>query len=230
MVKKSAATAELVTLPENAGGSLVSTTIAIDKDDVLMVAMAEGEALLRRKIKEELARAKNLEAIAETALKAFHAGAEANLPDYFEAYREDMEPMLARYGGAVLWTYSVRLPNAAAEKPADRKRLDVTCRADVSYKGKKTTTGLAGAFEYCQHVTLAPAVIADRTEHLDARKKMKEAEDEVLALRRKLSNMPQMERQYRAKLAAHRLKQSDQGQAVLAAMLETVHADVLALD
>lgn len=230
MAKKSAAATELVTLPENAGGSLVNTSIAIDKDDVLMVAMAEGEALLRGKIKEQLARAKNLERISDQQWKAYNEQAEANLADYFEAYRSDLEPVLARYGGTVTWSYSVRLPNADAEKPADRKRLHVTCRGAVAYKGKKATSGLAGAFEYCLTTTLPAAVIACRTEHLEARQKMKEAEDEVLALRRKLSNMPQMERQYRAKLAAHRLQQSEQGQAVLETMLETVHADVLALD
>jgi hypothetical protein len=230
MAKKSAAATELVTLPENAGGSLVNTAIAIDKEDVLMVAMAEGEALLRRKIKEQLARAKNLESIADQQWKAYIEQAEAGVADYFEGYRADMEPMLASYGGAVEWSYSVQLPDTDAKKPADRKRLHLTCRAAVTYKDKKTTTGLAGAFAYHLCTTLAPAVIACRTEHLEAGKAKREAEDEVLALRRKLSNMPQMERQYRAKLAAHRLQQSDQGQAVLAAMLETVHADVLALD
>lgn len=221
-------TAEMI-IPEKNGGELVSTNIQIDKDDVLTVAMAEAEQHLRDHIAERQQQIKDAEELIADSTKAFQAGCTALEEPASAEFRAAMDEMAGKFKSKTFCTHQSQAGHHKAEKPKVRRTLTVTCRVQFAgcSRADNPPPCVVGTVEMIFTTEIPTDVLQHRDTAVATAEQKHRLESEIIELRKQLSNMPQLERQYRAKLARHRLEQSPQGQDVLRTMLDTVHDDVL---
>lgn len=193
---------------------IVTTNVVITNDDVLAIAVSEAELKFKRELgdlrkqvvtkeKEMREARKDLEVEVQNAAKVHFQN---NINDVMMA----LEPLLGK----------------CSFKISD---------ARVSGDKIKGTILLAKPGNSCNSIYHEfkigfPSGIKDRVAAVERlENSLKVLTERIVELRQKLSNLPTLERQVRARLAERRLSSSASGRSLLAAIRENLENDILAL-
>ena len=204
---------------------VVTKEIDIDKNDIANIAVAEVENKIRKNIKA-------LKKSLDTTEKAI-AAAQGAFEDYSAKY-------------------TTRLGNRAAKKftrikTAFKLSGFKEVKIDVSVSYNTTPTTLLDDYEYrkksnCYQVALMTdegslklksqflSVTKEQVklakDCLDLAKKKQEIIDESLKWRRKMADLPSIERQFKAKIARETMGKTKEGKAIINSLLKNLDADI----
>lgn len=199
--------------------SLLSVSGDLDVSDVLSVVTSRAESLYTKRLAEarEVAsqRAEDVEkarkAVANQATKEAKAAEKSKV----DALREAVKAL----GGTV--KVSVE---CGWNQHADELRLD-----DDGNLVAGVTVGSGYGSDFRVRTKPSQTLAALVTALEAAKADHAEAQKEALGWRKKLSSVPALERQYRAKLAEAKLAESEDGQAVLDLLQKDLDETLLAL-
>ena len=202
--------------------TLVTTDVSIDKDDVLSVAVNRAEEHMHEQLR--LAEA-DLALCNEASTKCYRAmcaaANEAADRDYSGA-AEDIKFAIAELGIKQL-TSSARGSTA---------NINWNGKMPKKYCVVVTVYGDAGHRTLFTHSHLVPIPTGLRAairEHIKALKKVNDVANDVMSWKRKLGNIPQLERKYRARLAEKRVTSEVGGAELLAFITGDMVKDTLLL-
>jgi hypothetical protein len=94
---------------------------------------------------------------------------------------------------------------------------------------KKGDGGYNNSVEFIYEGEKSKVLQAMEVELADLREKLATATQEAMGWKKKLANIPTLERQYKAKIAEAKLATTEDGQALLALMTDDLEANMLAL-
>lgn len=207
---------------QNAGLSLVTVSGALDVSDVLSVVTSRAELRLH----QELDGAKRRLAEAQAAVKKLEEEAgklyESECKAAGEKVAAKLRAAVESVGG------KVRVGEKDHWDKRDRRRnTDGLLENSVVVVAPGNQCRDTAVFT----ATAAPSRVLLATEEslMAARRDVEERQEEALRARKKLANVPLLERKARARLAEAKLAESEDGRAVLAALTDEFEADFLAL-
>jgi len=192
----------------------VASHIVVDKNDVLAVAISKAERFMQTHLAEAHKEIKRL----ERSIK--------DHSDNLTKYVGSLADKLAKPGIAKL--------EAAKEACGSKAKVDSSCEMDVAKRTFKVNITFKndgwGANTFGQLKGDFDSAATELAESLDKNGKLlAEAREAAVDWRRKLSQIPTLERQYRARLAEAALSKTEEGQQLLDALSGDFEADVLAL-
>lgn len=204
--------------------SLLQVEGSLDVSDVLSVVTSRAETRLhtdlnaaKKAVADAEATVRRLDKEASDQWKSEHRAAG-------DALAAKLRPAIESVGGKV----KVSRPD---HWKCERRELDQDGNV-VANVSVVANDGEGGYNRSCVFDTKVPASDALRKleESVEAAKKDVEArKSEALSIRKKLANVPVLERRARARLAEAKLGESEDGRAVLAALTDEFEADFLAL-
>lgn len=195
----------------------VNVDIKIDQNDLITVMVARAEAMMNGKLTTALAEAKRLEKeqkeLDNQLVRSVALVGPEHHRDAIAKFRDAFEAIGMKHKTKIVAT-SVLTP--------DRTSITVNFSAsmEASY----------GSIQAVTHVPLN-----DEQKGLIARlsgltEQLLTAREEVILWRKKLAQMPALERQYKAKLVESQLSRTDAGKVLLAALdLDNFEQQVLAI-
>ena len=185
----------------------------LDMSDVLAVATSRAETHFTTNLaatKKEISQLqKDIEDTDEKIYKQTLADSEALVKEH----TDQLTPIIAKLGGKV----EVKgVAHLGKDKPGILATIEI--RGHNSYGIEFRVKG---------EVSKELAALAV---HRDQLQKQKEAaSDKALEWKRRLSQIPQLERQYKAKIAESKLKKTEAGTEMLKLLTESLDQDILAL-
>ena len=209
-------------------GDLVSTAITIDKDDLLTVAVSKAEEHMQSECKAEQKKQEAHRDKAEGLLQAAHKMCLKTATAAYAASAETARKGLASLGYTKLETRVSAQARTNCEHD-DAKRYatyDVHVQIDEMDKHGRCTERVVSRNVIAKAPRAVVALLREREVEL---KKEDEAQAAAVDWKRRLCQMPQLERKYRARLAQERVASEAGGQALLEALVGNVAKDVLAL-
>ena len=188
--------------------------LGIDKNDVLAIAVSRAEAGLIQTVESYAASAKETDKEIAQKLKELEKACEANLPDEIASLAKTIPSQLHKFG----------VPQATICRVFDRHEktysLKLTCK--TSYGGSNSL----GTVSF----TFAELKVAELDEEITAlEEKSKELKMKSLESRKRLSNISTLERAVRGRLAEARLREMENGEEVIQAVLADLDLNVKAL-
>lgn len=188
--------------------------LGIDKNDVLAIAVSRAEAGLIQTVENYAASAKETDKEIAQKLKELEKACEANLPDEIASLAKTIPSQLYKFG----------VPQVSIPKMLDRHEktysLKLTCK--TSYGG----SNLLGTVSF----TFAELKVTELDEEITAlEEKSKELKMKSLESRKRLSNISTLERAVRGRLAEARLREMENGEEVIQAVLADLDLNVKAL-
>ena len=186
-----------------------NVNLDIDKNDILAIAVSRAEAGLIAKVENLATQAKDIDKLIEE----LEAKAIYNIPAEFKAHTSNAIASLKAYG----------IPTATAKNEISRN-----CRILVA---SLTSQGGYGRNEIARkEFTFAELDVAELDDSIIKREEESKAlKLEALETRKKLSNISTLERAVRGRLAEARLRELDNGEAVIQAVLADLDLNVKAL-
>jgi hypothetical protein len=201
--------------------SLVNLSSNLDVSDVLSVVTSRAETRFHTELTEAKKRLREAEADAKRLDGEATSQYRTECQAAGEALARKLRPVITEAGGVV----SIGKPE---EWRAGRRERDedgrLTCGVSISSQDQRSyqTTFTARVEPSAKLVALEAAVDA-------ARNAVAEAQTIALEWRKKLANVPLLERRARAKLAEAKLSESADGQAVLDLLTDNLENELLAL-
>jgi len=201
-------------IPASAAKS-VSSHITIDKNDVLAITISKAELHMQKELVAATKEIKRLEKSikdSDTVLKEHVAELAVKLA----------KPGVAKLEAAKEACGSKAKINTDWDMQQDKGtfRVSITIKTSDCY-GSTTFGTLKGDFD-ATATELVEQLAADSQRLIDAR-------ETAVNWRRKLAQIPTLERQYRARLAEAALSKTQEGQELLEALSTNFEQDVLAL-
>ena len=190
-----------------------NVNLDIDKNDILAIAVSRAEAGLIAKVENLATQAKDIDKLIALLTKELEAKAIYNIPAEFKAHTSNAIASLKAYG----------IPAATAKNEISRN-----CRILVA---SLTSQGGYGRNEIARkEFTFAELDVAELDDSIIKREEESKAlKLEALETRKKLSNISTLERAVRGRLAEARLRELDNGEAVIQAVLADLDLNVKAL-
>jgi hypothetical protein len=190
-----------------------NVNLDIDKNDILAIAVSRAEAGLIAKVENLATQAKDIDKLIALLTKELEAKAIYNIPAEFKAHASNAIASLKAYG----------IPTAAAKNEVSRN-----CRILVA---SLTSQGGYGRNEIARkEFTFDELDVAELDDSIIKREEESKAlKLEALETRKKLSNISTLERAVRGRLAEARLRELDNGEAVIQAVLADLDLNVKAL-
>lgn len=203
---------------ENVKTLEISTGIEFDKDDVATIAVAEAEVRIRKTIKQYAAQVASVERLIEINKDKIINAGKTLVDSKFAQKIKTIKAGLVKTGiprldvtvftevSAISWNQLKESPSA---KNFNAYSLFIvkTDKSDKQFVDKLTVE--QGAFPATKEQRSLAKLIHDDNEKLTALKK------ESIDWRRKLSDIPMLERQVRAKLAKDHVSKTKEGKAMI---------------
>ena len=187
-----------------------NVNLDIDKNDILAIAVSRAEAGLITKVENLATQAKDIDKLIALLTKELEAKAIYNIPAEFKAHTSNAIASLKAYG----------IPTATAKNEVSRN-----CRILVA-----SLTSQGGNEIARKEFTFAELDVAELDDSIIKREEESKAlKLEALETRKKLSNISTLERAVRGRLAEARLRELDNGEAVIQAVLADLDLNVKAL-
>lgn len=191
-----------------------NVNLDIDKNDVLAIAVSRAEAGLIAKVEELTAKAKDMDKSIALFTKELEAKAAHNIPTEFKTHTNSAITSLKAYGVASI----------AAKNEISRasKTLTASLTYQSGYGGRSSLASKEFTFE-----ELGVSGINDEIIRME--EESKELKVQALETRKRLGNINTLERAVRGKLAEARLRELENGEAVIQAVLADLDLNVKAL-
>ena len=219
-------------------------SITIDKDDVIAIAVTQSEAFMQEQIEkvsnlleETKNEANDLEAeIKKDRLEHAKRACSKQLSSICKQYEKlgmsaTVDYHLAEFGDCVELRKFRNRQEADDRSKQFAVRVELSLRHSVNDLPDNIAAVLCGDNEQIMYVVLeTPTAVQKKIDRLSCiRKDAEDDRKDLMAWKRRLTQVPQLERSYKARLAQHRLSQSSQGQAILKQLTDSIEKDVLAL-
>lgn len=188
--------------------------LSIDKNDVLAIAVSRAEAGLIQTVEDYAASARETDREIAQKLKELEKTCEANLPDETASLTKTIPSQLSKLGAAQVWIHKT------IERNGKSYRLQLVSK--VSYGGNVTLGEISFTFEELKVAELDQEITA-------LEEKSKELKIKSLEARKRLSNISTLERAVRGRLAEARLREFENGEEVIRAVLADLDLNVKAL-
>lgn len=201
--------------------SLVNLSSNLDVSDVLSVVTSRAETHFHKELTEAKKRLREAEADAKRLDSEATSRYRTECQEAGEALAKKLRPVITEAGGTV----SVSKPDHWRTERRERDdNGKLTCGVAISSKDRNSyqTTFTACAEPSATLVALEAGAEA-------AKGVVAEAQTIALEWRKKLANVPLLERRARAKLAEAKLSESADGQAVLDLLTDNLENELLAL-
>jgi hypothetical protein len=220
-------------LPKLQNGTLeMPTVVGVDKDDVIAVGLSRAEEQMQTRLNAASQEGKARRQQTEEKRKQIHAQLQAEAETAADPFKEPVETALKALGvkkyDSAKVDYRQPTPDAAGKLPkeyaATFRVAYVTPRDEKNPHASETT-------EISISRTLLVKTPTSVTQlHAEIKRIEEEIasfDDQVMHWKKKLSNMPVLERRLKARLAEQRLNSSADGMAMLAAMSIDLDNDTL---
>lgn len=193
--------------------SLITASLDIDKDDILTVVLARAEAKMQKQIATADKNVKNL----QKELNKAQADLDANLNKAAEAhFRRAASKFVEAFDAA-----NVKATTTAKYTGLNK---DETFNVVLSVASRVVSFNCAETIPLEDRPRRMLAAIATMNEEIAA------ARQELIDWRRRASQLPALERQYRAKLVESKLSETEDGQKILASLdLDSLNESILGL-
>jgi len=205
-----------LSLSDQAAKTGVQVKVDINADAIVTVAVSKAEKAMNATIAEK---AKEIKA-AELAKKT----AEKNLADALEAHGKDLlgAAETAFKDAAKLAGGSIKTELTVAVA-ATVKEVEATLRVHAS-------SGYGGYTQFQKTCEPSEAVVTSVAEAKRLEEALVALRAEVVAVRRRLTNLPSLERSFKARIIEGQLGKTDAGRELLDQLgLDTIEAEVLRL-
>jgi hypothetical protein len=197
----------------------IYTEIDFDKDDVATIAVAEAEARIRKTIQNLMAQTKQLESDIQKMQDKFYDIGDALIKTKFTSKIQTIKDGLIK----------TKVPHLDVRIHSNIKTvqwLDLKQNSELSKKINAYSITIVKKSKDNQRVldtiTVEDSAIAINKEQRDLTKSIHDADNrlrtsksETIDWRRKLSDIPTLERQVKAKLAKDHLSKSKEGKALI---------------
>lgn len=202
--------------------SIIKTDVNLDKNDLLTIVVSRAEKMMNQHISAGLTNVKELEKMLKTRQESLQRALDSVARKMFSKQVDELERALVALGAVA--NDKPKLTVNYTSVFADNNKSTIKVGISISQQGNH------GAFSFnttvnTPHDVATESVLANST--ID---ELNSAREDVVNWRRKLSNLPSLEREYKAKLVEHQLSQSEEGKKLLNALDLNSFADsVLAL-
>ena len=186
-----------------------------DKNDLVTVAVARGEALMRKELKTKMALIDETRENHEKLYKEYNASFKS-MKNPFEKYVKPLNEILKTIDKHLKVTidalpYSRTRSEISERKPKEAAIFSITLTGGQTLKTKVTNLNKT-----------QNDMLKKIAEHVDT---ISDLEDEAIELKRRLSDIPTLERQMRAKVVEHHLEQSIDGKKLLDRLTSEITLD-----
>ncbi len=233
---KPVATASAQRVPDFSGlledpqTELVNMDVQLDKDDIILVGISRAEEILNDNIADERAKS----AAAEAEYNAIGKQIQQELTDYSNTL------LASTLEAATKMVTTIGLPKPESTFTASlyqRQNMPDQIRCSLTVKSAREKKGNrdVGEPELTFHVTetrytkVTPTLVHLYQQQKMAMEEKSRADEAAMNWKRKLTQMPQLERKLKARVAAERLKTTGKGSALLETLLGSIEKDVLLL-
>jgi len=221
--------------------NLVNMSLQLDKDDVIMVGVARAEQIINDNISKE--RAAVTAADKETAElgEKIETARKKHVEELFAARATEVLGALKILGiakAAVRTSHSVEVDRNAEQK---KQKTWLVCTmyagqdqmtnrvSDGADGGKGRQPHITGSFTEVRYERMPEDIMAMMTRQKELARERERAEHAAVGWKKKLMQVPVLERQMRARVAEQRLKLATGGEELLAAMMGKIESDILRL-
>lgn len=198
--------------------AIVTSNISldIDKNDVLAIAVSRAEAGLIQTVDNLTAQAKEKDRQVQAKRKELEETCYKNIPEELAQATQAAKNSLKIFGIATIAAnYKVNWTD---------KEYHITLTKQAAYSGPYRDTI---ATKICTFAELNVTALNDEIIALE--EQSKELKTQALECRKKLSNIGTLERAVRGKLAEKRLRETEDGESVIQAVLADLDLNVKAL-
>lgn len=198
----------------NNGLSNIALNGNMNMDDVLTVVVSKAERSFNVNLAEAKAGVSNLEKAIKVKVADIKKRTDEECFALVTTKANAARPGVEALGGQVI-THSQGARNNG--------KLCATIQI------KKGEGGYNNSVEFTYEGEKSKVLQAMEVELTDLQEKLATATQEAMGWKKKLSNIPTLERQYKAKIAEAKLATTEDGQALLALMTDDLEANMLAL-
>lgn len=189
--------------------SSIVTDIRLDKNDLLTVVLSRAEQKMQMAVQEAMAKVKGLEKDQSKADAALKEAVAAVAPAHYKDAIEKFKVALASVDSTVSLTTTGQLKTDNQNNHTDKVAIELRINSSGGYNNN-----------LCFSTTVAtPEAVKSKVAELAAvQANLQTAREEVVTWRKKLANLPSLERQYKAKLVETQLSKTEDGKDLLASL------------
>lgn len=221
-------------MTKNTTLSLVSLSSTLDVGDVLSVVTSRAESRFHTELSEAKKRLSEAEKTAKRLDKEATELYKAECKAAADAVAKKLRPAVESVGGKVFVNQKVFVHQNVFVNQKDSYRIERRERNDEgkltqSVTVKNNTGGYNSDCQFTATAEPSEALVALEASVEAAKEDVTKRQAEALGWRKKLANVPLLERRARAKLAEAKLAESEDGQKVLDLLTDDLEAEFLAL-
>lgn len=212
-------------------GFALSTEVSVDKEDVLAIAVSQAETLANDEIAQAMADAEFANKEIGKYDRLAQATVEVRGNEEWISAKADLETTLKSVDPkcSVIFSVSHAIDGAVTDdddEGAEPARVYKTMQTKLYVSLDRCTSS---TLCFTRKLKLPKAALAALKRRTAAGVAKEEALQRAYEWKRRLANIPLLERQARGKIAAHQLGRTEQGRAILEQLVGNIAKDVLAL-